>query len=264
MRKGYHTAPSIPYALLYQVLSNPLIVLHLEIIPLATKYLQGVFATRPALPRYNRIWDVSLVLKYIKSLGENENLTLQNLTLKTTMLLALVSGQRCQTLHALNVQNMALDDNMCTFRIAELLKTTRPGRHLGHVELKAYNDDSCLCVVTALQQYMVVTTPLRNGNNQLLLSYQKPHKPVSTETIGKWIKKVLSQAGINIEFFGAHSTRAASTSAAKAANVPISIIMDAAGWSTSRTFSKFYDKPIATEENIKNFGHSVLNTITVE
>ena len=133
-----------------------------------TKYLQGVFATRPALPRYNRIWDVSLVLKYIKSLGENENLTLQNLTLKTTMLLALVSGQRCQTLHALNVQNMALNDNMCTFKIAELLKTTRPGWHLGHIELKAYKDDSCLCVVTALQQYMVISdlTQKITGQNQ--------------------------------------------------------------------------------------------------
>jgi hypothetical protein len=33
----------------------------------------------------------------------------------------------------------------------------------------------------------------------ILLSYQKPHKPVSSETIGKWIKKTLTKAGIDIK-----------------------------------------------------------------
>ena len=65
--------------------------------PLVTRYMQGVFVIRPALPRYKQIWNVSVVLKYIKPLGDNKQLTLQDLTMKIIMLFGLVTGQRCQT-----------------------------------------------------------------------------------------------------------------------------------------------------------------------
>ena len=64
---------------------------------------------------------------------------------------------------------------------------------------------------------------------------------------------MLQKSGIDINVFGAHSTRAASTSAAKAANVPIGLIMDAAGWTTASMFGKFYDGETllkATKENL--------------
>ena len=41
-----------------------------------------------------------------------------------------------------------------------------------------------------------------------------------------------------------HSTRAAATSKAKTASVPIQEILKTAGWSSSRCFDKFYDKPV--------------------
>ena len=90
-----------------------------------------------------------------------------------------------------------------------------------------------------------------------LLSFCKPSKPVSTDTIARWLKKVLENAGIDINKYGAHSTRAASTSAAKAANVSVKTIMDAAGWANAGTFSKFYDKPISVTESV-NFGVDLL------
>ena len=84
----------------------------------------------------------------------------------------------------------------------------------------------------------------------MLLRFCKPFKPVSTDTIAHWLKKVLENAGIDINKYGAHSTRAASTSAAKAANVSVKTIMDAAGWANAETFSKFYDKPISATESV--------------
>ena len=48
--------------------------------------------------------------------------------------------------------------------------------------------------------------------------------------------------------FKAHSVRAASTSAAKAANVPILTIMKSAGWKLESTFRKFYNKPITSND----------------
>ena len=225
--------------------------------PLVTRYLKGVFNTRPSFPRYKQVWDVTIVLKFLKSLDPLDSLSLKDLTLKTTMLLALLSGQRCQTLRAIKIDSMVLDDDKCTFKIFELLKTSKPGRHFGHLEFLAFKDDEKLCVVTVIKEYVKQTMTLRQKHTQLLISYQKPHNPVSTETIGKWLKAVLQKSGIDINVFGAHSTRAASTSAAKAANVPIGLIMDAAGWTTASTFGKFYDKPI-TKDTAVNYGETLL------
>ena len=219
--------------------------------------MQGVFLNRPALPRYKQIWDVSVVIKYLKSLGDNEELSLQDLTMKRSMLLALVTGQRCQTIQALNIEQMVKNDEMWSFHINKLLKTSRPGKHFGTIEIKTFAEDKVICPVTALKAYVARTLPLRKNNSQLLLSYRNPYKSVSSETIRKWIKKTLARAGIDSDVFGAHSTRSASTSAAKAGNISISTIMDAAGWSNISTFCRFYDKPVERDQK-DNFGHSLL------
>ena len=53
---------------------------------------------------------------------------------------------------------------------------------------------------------------------------------------------VLAKSGIDTSVFKGHSTRAASTAAV--CKVPLSTIMDNAGWSNATTFGKFYEKPI--------------------
>lgn len=40
--------------------------------PLVTRLMKAVFESRPTLPRYNSIWNVSTVLDFIKTLGPNE------------------------------------------------------------------------------------------------------------------------------------------------------------------------------------------------
>ena len=43
----------------------------------------------------------------------------------------------------------------------------------------------------------------------------KPHQEISKDTIARWIKVILSRAGIDVGQFGAHSERSATTSKAK-------------------------------------------------
>ena len=74
--------------------------------PLVCQLLKGVFTTRPSLPRYQCIWDVAIVLKYLKTLHPPEDQHLRDLTWKVTTLIALLSGQRCQTVHALDISDM--------------------------------------------------------------------------------------------------------------------------------------------------------------
>ena len=71
--------------------------------PLISRFLKGVFNLRPPIPRYTHIWDVRPVLNYLRSLSPIQMLSLKQLTIKLCMLLALVSTQRCQTLHKLRI-----------------------------------------------------------------------------------------------------------------------------------------------------------------
>ena len=81
-----------------------------------------------------------------------------------------------------------------------------------------------------------------NTQNLLLISYVKPHKPVTSATIAQWVKTVLFLEGID-GVFTAHSTKGASASAAARAGVALSDVMEAADWSRESTFKKFYHRP---------------------
>ena len=50
--------------------------------------LKEISAQRPPKPKYSCIWNASEVLTYIKNMGENEHLSLKQLTLKTCFLMA--------------------------------------------------------------------------------------------------------------------------------------------------------------------------------
>ena len=92
------------------------------------------------------------------------------------------------------------------------------------------------------------TSPFRQGASQLLLSYKKPNKP---DTVSNWIKRVLSKYGIGTGLFSAHSTKSASTSSAKAAQIPVDTIMKSTGGSNHDTFQKFYNLPVVSQNTWK-------------
>ena len=72
--------------------------------------MKGVFNLRPPQPRYSKMWDIGKVLLYLKGLGRNEDLTLQQLTLKITMPLSILAGRRLHTLHKLETSKMDIFD----------------------------------------------------------------------------------------------------------------------------------------------------------
>lgn len=116
--------------------------------PLVSRFLKGVFELKPSLPRYNHIWDVSVVLEHLKTIKPVDSLDLKVLTLKLTMLLCLLTGQRCQTLSKLDIKLMQKLPGKYVFTIGEKLKTTKPGKHLEPIELTAFEPDINLCCHT--------------------------------------------------------------------------------------------------------------------
>ena len=118
--------------------------------------------------------------------------------------------------------------------------------------LKAYPTDKTLCVVSHMKEYLRRTKPLRGDSTKLFISFMKPHKHISRETLSRWIKTVMEAAGKETSIFHTHSTRAAATSKAKAACVTIQEILDTAGWSSSKTFDRFYNKRASNELTFTN------------
>ena len=104
--------------------------------------------------------------------------------------------------------------------------------------------------------YLERTKNLRHDHHKLLFSYQKPHSPVSKDTVSRWLKLELKLAGIDTSTFSAHSTRAALTSAARAQKLSITTIMASAGWSSENTFTKYYNKTISKPTD--NFGKQLI------
>ena len=107
--------------------------------------------------------------------------------------------------------------------------------------LEKFPSEEKLCIFHSLTEYLKRTDGLRNGCDKVFISFLRPHKQVSKSTIARWIKTFLGSAGIDIKKFSAHSTRAASSSAAKQNGVPVGEILKRAGWSSEKTFHKFYN-----------------------
>ena len=224
--------------------------------PLICRYLKGVFNEIPPTPKFQEVWPVDQVLNYIELLAPLHALTLKDLTLKLVLLVALVSSQRCQTLTLLDIspEHMKKFPSYFSFALTGLIKQDRPGSIFGNIRLFKYPSNDNICVYTTLEHYLERTKSLRQSS-KLLISYIKPHHQVATATIGRWLKTGLSQAGIDISVYQAHSTRSASTSKA-AGTVPVDMLMKLAGWSNESTFRKFYDKSVAVTDQLSN---AVLN-----
>lgn len=101
------------------------------------------------------------------------NISLKYMTLKLTVLLAILTGQRCQTVHLLNIDNMQMIDNKCLFYINDVVKQTTAQKHVKPIELVKYEPDNRLCVVQTIQQYVDKTADIRGDYKQLLISFTK-------------------------------------------------------------------------------------------
>ncbi|KAL9988598.1 hypothetical protein ACROYT_G003060 [Oculina patagonica] len=201
-------------------------------------------------------WDVKPVLTYLSSLNPVEELELKTLKLKLLMLMSLVSAQRGQSLHILDIAYMKEAPDGFEFLLYEHMKQTKPSYKAPSIILKAFEADSSLCVVTCLKEYLKRTKSLRDLETKLFISFVKPYKRVSRETISRWIRSVMETAGVDTNVFKPHSTRAAVSSKAKAACVPVHDILRTAGWPSSICFDLFYNKSVESS----NFASAILHS----
>lgn len=167
----------------------------------------------------------------------------------------LVSGQRGQTLHVLDIRNMSGWPSRVSFRIGDLLKTSRPGDHFSELYFDAYLPNKLLCVYTTILCYLRRTSNIRGNISSFFLTFRPPFKVASRDTLRRWTRDIMCSAGLDLNMFSPHSTR--SSAASKAAlSLPLSTIVTTIDWANDSTFGKFYRKPLG---NPSQFAGAVLH-----
>ena len=142
----------------------------------------------------------------LKKLGSSTDLSLKWLSWKLVTLMALALACRCSELQTIEVPGILFNEQGVQIVLQGLTKTSNainPFKQLTTGQLK---EDPILCPVATLKQYLLSTNRLRDTLPKEEKLFLKPHKPVTTSTIGHWIVSVFTASGVGAQF-RAHSTR---------------------------------------------------------
>ncbi|XP_056330158.1 uncharacterized protein LOC130242162 [Danio aesculapii] len=247
--------------------------------PLICRFMKGVKRVRPAVKRLVPSWDLSLVLDALTRAPFEplEDIPIKLISLKTALLLALVSAKRVSELHALSVHQACMDFSRDDDRVkllpnpAFVPKVSDSAYNCSAIELHAFHSPPhlsaeesklhTLCPVRALRLYVNRTRSFRRSD-QLFVSWATRRKgeAVSSQRLSHWIVEAIELAytsrGLRSpEGLRAHSSRGIATSWALFRGISVRDICKAASWSSPHTFIRFYRLDVTAP----SLAHAVLN-----
>ena len=89
-------------------------------------------------------------------------------------------------LFTLSTDNIIFKENKVTLLPNKTMKHTKPNEPLEPLIYYHYPENQKLCIVNCLKSYIGMRNPLVGEEiKDLIISFGKPHKPVSNETISK-------------------------------------------------------------------------------
>ena len=163
---------------------NPIEGQQLGNLPIISRFMKGVFQLKPTVPKTCSTWSVKPVLQYLSSLEPIEKLSLKELTLKLTMLVALTSAARVHEIAALDCSSVIKKTDCWEFVLTAHVKISRPNHPNRRLYLSRYKQDPSMCVLRCLEHYTLRIAGHRQ-HQQLFLSYIRPFKPVVSQTIAR-------------------------------------------------------------------------------
>ena len=211
--------------------------------PLVSRFFRGVRRLRPPKIKLFPSWNVSTVLKYLKTLGDSKSLSLDVLLLKTCFLVSLVCCKRPACLRNMRKVPGYWELSMSGFRCQTLGIGKTELHHISPpIVIEPFLEDPQLCPVYHLVRLNKQLDKVRPKDvTDFWLSSRKPHQPVSTQTLCKWLKKVIIDSG---SLSGsARDVRSVGSSTAAQAGLDIGRILQAGDWKRLSTFQSHYFKP---------------------
>ena len=181
--------------------------------------------------------------------------------IKTLALVALTSSDRGQTLHSMKIDQYNETESGLDFVIFDRLKTTRKVLKPKVVSCIS-SDIPTLNLRDYVIEYMRRTLPYREEcankgmefPKQLFISWFTK-RPVTRQTLTRWLRDCLEKSGIDSNQFTAHSFRGAGLSSAYAHGASIESIVKHGSWTNVNTFKRHYFAP----ENDSAIGSIILN-----
>ena len=168
------------------------------------------------------------------------------------MLLTLISGsQSADTIHSTRVSVIKRVDNKVVIQIMFQIKQTKTAKHMAPLCFQIYNKEPRICVVSHLTEYLKRIKSYRD-TDKLFLTFIKPYRTASKDTISRWCKSIIKESGISIH---SYTYRAAASSYEKSLGASLSTIIQSAVWKSERTFAQFYQNKSTKKLSSKTICH---------
>lgn len=248
--------------------------------PLIKQVLDGVkneFPLKQVLPP---LWDVFLVLRYLR--GETfeplATCSLKLLSQKTLFLVMLACSRRLSGVHALSGLDKDIEftrgDASCNLSFLPEFRAKNQDAlsDSQSIEIKSLSqliehddDDRLNCPVRALKYYLRRTDSHRLGKRRLFLSLNQSYeKDISKNTLVSWLRELITSAYKKAHLdpppgaSRSHEIRKVSTSLGFMTNVSMATLMRAAFWRSESTFTSSYLRDIRVHRRNETYGISRL------
>lgn len=86
---------------------------------ISIRLMRGCYNKNPPKPKYSNLWDVSIVLGFMKSRGDNEELCLSMLSKKLATLLAIVTLMRTSELASIDRESVKFSSSSASLALAK-------------------------------------------------------------------------------------------------------------------------------------------------
>lgn len=241
--------------------------------PLVVQFQRACLKLRPPRKPSFPVWDLSVVLEALSEdpFFPNENISLWDLTLKVSFLIAITSAKRVSEMQALMASDpylIVLPDRLVLKPSDQFIPKVSSSFHFNQeINLPALSteqgDPHPLDVKGNVLEYLSATRSIRKTESLLIIPHGfKRGQAASSRTIASWlvktIKKAYSLSNHQVpEGLRAHSTRAVATSWAAYCRVSAEKICRAATWSSRSTFMSHYKVDSACLSTV-DLGRSVI------
>ena len=101
----------------------------------------------------------------------------------------LLGASRKQALLAIDITNVIVQTDKGILLPIKILKHTNPKHPIELFLYHSFSENESLCIVNYLKFYIGETNKRMDGSqDRLMITYGKPHKEASSDTLSWWIK----------------------------------------------------------------------------
>jgi hypothetical protein len=201
--------------------------------PIIQMFVEGAQRLAPPSVRKCVVWNPETPLSFIEARQRPREL--REAGKEALVLLLLATGIRVDCASKLS---FSINKHPTFCQIPYLL-----ARKTGYSEpqvISCFEEKPRLCPVNAIEHFLQLSRSVRKPTEQFLFISSKG-KRAHIDTLRHWVTELLAESGVETT---AGSCRSASSSAAKARDVEIDIILKSAGWARESTFRRFYQRQV--------------------